>query len=445
METQKELEEQWIACKDELKLRMPAPLFRSLISPIRLDPDLTSKENNSIILRVSDDQMRNHIQKTYLSTIKEILSKKSFQGQVSILAKPSSSGGSKSSEVAPLLEVPEGFPGQKSTPGKDSKSEYFVEPYLEGFFHSLKTLSNSAGVVFIQGETGCGKTALIDELKRSWDAANISSSIFSMEEFLTGFSTSIQKKKVLEWRSRLRSSRVVVIDDFQFMKSSASRSQEEIRSMIDEFHHRDAILILLSDTPLSRLSLSSGLKSRLSAAESVVLNGPDLAARIKILQNEAELRGLKLPESLIQHLAENIFPDGRKLRSAIVRISQPDLSEQISEFQSRAIRECSDLFNQKSDISPEEVLDRVARYFRITPEGIAGPARDKKYSLGRHLVAYILTEFMGFKLSDAAKVIGRKDHATVIHARQKIEKLMNEDLYFRREVESIVHDLRWKT
>ncbi len=95
---------------------------------------------------------------------------------------------------------------------------------------------------------------------------------------------------------------------------------------------------------------------------------------------------------------------------------------------------CQDLFTKKETPSSFQILKKVTAFYNITPEAITSSSRAKKFSLDRHLVAYICIKNLKLTLKETAKIIGRKDHVSVIHACKKIEKLMKEDLFFRQQV-----------
>jgi chromosomal replication initiator protein len=96
-----------------------------------------------------------------------------------------------------------------------------------------------------------------------------------------------------------------------------------------------------------------------------------------------------------------------------------------------------DLYTPRPNVRPEEIVQTVAAAFRIDPAALTGPARDQKYALPRHLAAWLCVERLGLNLKETAAVIGRKDHASVIHARRKISELLGRDLFFQNQVREI--------
>ena len=102
---------------------------------------------------------------------------------------------------------------------------------------------------------------------------------------------------------------------------------------------------------------------------------------------------------------------------------------------------CRDICVSPNKASAQDVLSSVAEFFRISPSAIQGPSRDKKCALARHLTAYFCVTYLRMNLKETAFMVGRREHGSVIHARKKIENLIQNDLFFRQQVQKLCLEL----
>ncbi len=383
-----------------------------------------------MILEVPDRQMLTHIRSRYLNEIKEILSTTPCRGQVSLRTFSEQKSGENRGKNSNNSAVPVLQPVKEET--------YFLPESLENKISSIVNIDFPQTVLYISGVTGSGKTSLLQHLNSEWTKNGISSRLISLEVFLTEFSLSLKSKDTLKWRDGLRASQTLIIDDFQFIKATAHKSQEELRNIIEDFQKKGHKLIIASDTEIDNIPLMPDLASRFLDSFMIRLNTPSLSMRRSIIGERANKIGVKMDESLIDYLARNIPGDARRLNSAVMRLSvngaENPSREQIDLY-------CGELFTGIRTLSPEKVITMVAEKLHVTVDAITGPARDKQISLARHLVAYICTEHLKRPQAETASLIGRKDHASVIHARNKIEGLIKSDLFTSQLVDSILSSL----
>ena len=262
----------------------------------------------------------------------------------------------------------------------------------------------------ITGPSGSGKTSIARAFARLQQQREIATRYMTAEEFLTEFSLACRKRENITWRQSLRANRVLIIDDFQFIKPQALRSQEELQYLVDEFQETGHLLILCSDRDANEQGLTPALLSRLQAGHRIQLVYPAHTERETILSEAAQELDL-----------------GRQMKSAEARgWSAPELDQL-----------CADLYTRRPEVAPARVREVVAEFFQLTPEAITGPVRDKQHSLARHLTAYLCTEHLQLNLKETAAVIGRREHGSVIHARKKIEEYLERDLFFRKQLQDL--------
>ena len=471
-------EQHWSRCKLELATRIPAPFFRTFIAPIESDSRVS--DDGQLRLFVPTDKLKKHIQSRYFALIEETLGALRFQGQVSLVTGVSPRAALQlASGPPPLLAPPNGQSsedaGNRTGPSAQSRALTTATPnsaarrgpskirhprdtswgsvaqfYPNAANEAAVALLLSGGrpeeVVVVTGPAGSGKSTLGMMAARTARERGGSARYLPLEVFLTEFSLACRERNVIDWRGELRSHSLLVIDDLQFMKKTAHKSQEELRHLIDDLERTGSRLILLSDAPLRRLPLAPDLQSRLYLAGNLPLLYPDETARLRILTDAVDLAlrlqslppGHKPPGArLLSFAAAGLSGDGRRLVSAarkLALLGDGDLDS--------ARRALADLFEETSrPKSPARVIALVAENMQVSAAAICGPARDKRYALARHLVAYLCTETLGMKLAETATVVGRREHGSVIHARRRIAALMERDLFFRDQVSNLADRL----
>ena len=443
----------WERVQPELRAKIPDPFFRTFIQPL-IASSGAQPEERELSLVVPDEKLLEHIKLRYIKIIEQSLRATDFRGEINLLPQKSLPVARSSADTETNRFTQEQTPGVDPAPAlmdpttdrpnaRPGPGGYLVSSPAHPLTEQLLGLNFRGGLALVKGRNGYGKTTLGRDLVARGLGSNQSARYVSLEGFLTEFSLACQQKTAIAWRGEIRRQRLLVIDDFQFLKKGAGHSQEELRNLIDEYEERGHKLILLSDRPFEGLPLSDTLRSRFLSAFQVELPPPDFSARLNILKNEITALGGAVRSEDLMYLARNIAGDGRKLKSAAQRLFYNSSAngaaglEERAEDPRRLESLCRDLFTVKIQIAPESVLTHVAEHFQTTPEAVAGPSRDKKHALARHLVACLCVDLCGLKFGATARLIGRKEHSCVVHARRKIAAMLEEDLFFRREVENL--------
>lgn len=450
----------WEAIKPGLRAQIPDPFFRTFIQPLVAVAGEPADTELSLI--VPDEKLLEHIKLRYIKIIEDSLRAADYRGSVNLLPQKSKLACGRTAPTAAADGLQAGTdPQGANAPGEgahvsptasaspacaaetvrttnqatEAPPEFFIAPHQpHPPLDQLRGLEYPGCLALVTGGNGYGKTTLGRDL-----AARPGARYLSLETFLTEFSLACREKTALAWRSDIRAHRLLVIDDFQFVKKGAGHSQEEIRNLIDEFESQGRKLVLCSDRPFSELPLSDTLRSRFFSGFRVDLPPPDFGTRLEILKRETGMLGHTPAHEDLIFLARNIAGDARKLRSAAQRLCYaPESGGGVAASNPARLEDiCRDLFTIRPEIAPEIILKTVAAHYRTTPEAVAGPSRDKKNALARHLVATLCIDLAGRKFNEAARLIGRKDHTCVVHARKKIAALVEADLFFRQEVEDL--------
>ena len=205
-------------------------------------------------------------------------------------------------------------------------------------------------------------------------------------------------------------------------------TQEEFFHTFNTLHGANKQIILSSDRPPKDMDiLEDRIRSRFEWGLLADIQSPDYETRIAILRKKQELDGYSVSDDVIEYIASNIKSNIRELEGALNKIIayanlekreiNIDLAEQV-------LRDIISP-NEKKVITPEFIIDTVADHFDITPSDIVGSKRSSKIVFPRQIAMYLCREMLDAPLTGIGKMMGDRDHTTVMHGIEKIEKEMS--------------------
>ena len=214
------------------------------------------------------------------------------------------------------------------------------------------------------------------------------------------------------------------MDDIQFIAGKDS-TQEEFFHTFNTLYEQKKQIVLTSDRPPEEMSrLEDRLKTRLQWGLLADIQPPDYETRVAIIQNKASSMGLRLPDDVITYVAENITSNVRQLEGTVNKImAYRDMTDfEINRTNvARAIRDMVKDTSNKVLPSPQLIISEVAAYYNINESVIRGSRRDKTTAEARQVSMYLIRKLTNLSLLDTAAEFG-KDHTTVMHSVDKIEK-----------------------
>lgn len=298
-----------------------------------------------------------------------------------------------------------------------------------------RTPGTAYNPLFLYGGVGVGKTHLMhavanDILKRKPNTKIV----YAMgEEFLNQIIEAIQKKTGLQLKQKYRSAELLLIDDVQFIAGKQT-AQEEFFHTFNAVHREGGQIILTSDRPPSEIAkLEDRLRSRFEGGLTVDVAAPDFELRVAIVNIKAQ--ALRLPiTSQVAQLIASAHTDTRALEGFLrkllneVAIKKIEITPEtvakmlkIDPVSNQTVFSGQESVLSKR-VTPLDILEAVSQYYDIKPMHLKGPKRDRPIARPRQLIMYLCYKELKVTLDDIGGLLGGRDHSTVLHGIETIEK-----------------------
>ncbi len=299
--------------------------------------------------------------------------------------------------------------------------------------------------LFIYGGVGLGKTHLLQAIANEVSSRKKRAKIkyLTSEEFVNLYVEGMQKKTLLDFRRRLRSQDVLIIDDVQFFKGKVG-SSEEFFHTFNSLHNAHKQIVLASDRNPQEISgLEQRLVSRFEWGLSAEILPPEVETRVAILKKKQETQTIKISDEILFFIADRIQSNIRNLESALTKLVM-----NISAFggemtKSRAEDLLRDKFENESSklISIELIQRRVAEYYDIRVADMTSKKRPKNIAEPRMIAMFLSRKHTNNSLPAIGDAFNR-NHATIIHAVSSIEKRMTANETFQHTVGQLARQLQ---
>jgi len=284
--------------------------------------------------------------------------------------------------------------------------------------------------LFIYGGVGLGKTHLMhaignEILKKSAKAKIL---YISSEEFTNQLITAIQKRTTPQFRQKYRHVDVLLVDDIHFIAGKES-TQEEFFHTFNSLYDAHKQIVMSSDRPPKEiLTLEDRLVSRFEWGLITDIQAPDLETRIAILKKKSERETIHLPDDLFFFLGENIRTNIRELEGALIRVVAYAklMNKDVSVALAREVLKGMIVEGEKR-VGVELIQKKVAGYFDIALQDMKVKKRTRAVAYPRQIAMYLSRDLTDLSLPEIGSSFGGRDHTTVLHACEKIERELKND------------------
>jgi len=284
---------------------------------------------------------------------------------------------------------------------------------------------------FIYGGVGLGKTHLMHAIGHRIMQIHPENKVLyiSSEKFTNDFINAIMSGHPESFRNRYRSIDVLLIDDIQFL-AKKEQTQEEFFHTFNALHEANKQIIISSDRPPKEIpTLENRLRSRFEWGLTTDIQPPDLETRIAILRKKALLENITMPNDVIVYISTRIDNNIRELEGAFNRVNAFSFLNRKQISIELAMESLKDLFpkDKTNQVTPQRIQDIVAAHFRIKVEDLVSKRRTRNVTVPRQLAMYLCRELTDWSLPRIGDFFGGRDHTTVIHAYEKVNRERQED------------------
>lgn len=299
--------------------------------------------------------------------------------------------------------------------------------------------------LFIYGGSGLGKTHLMQAIAHRIIERNPDKYIMylSSEKFTNEMISSVRENKNEEFRRKYRSVDVLLIDDIQFIANKTG-TQEEFFHTFEELYNAGKQIVISSDKPPREINqLEERLKSRFGWGLIVDISRPDFETRVAILQDKLLKEKGNATDDVINYIAENIDTNIRELEGALLKVLAISniRKKKISTMEDAVEALDSIVSHKKKVITIDYIKEVVCSKFKITIDEINGKSRKKEITVPRQIAMYLSRELTQNSLMNIADSFNR-DHTTILHGHDKIEKEMQSDEQLRLLLEDLEKEIR---
>ena len=297
--------------------------------------------------------------------------------------------------------------------------------------------------LFLYGGVGLGKTHLLHAIGHQGVKTGLAVLYVSSEQFTNEIINAIRYRSTEEFRAKYRSVDILLVDDIQFIAGKES-TEEEFFHTFNSLHEMSKQIVICSDRPPKAIvSLEERLRSRFEWGLIADIQPPDLETRMAILRVKAEGLHYPVPNEIIAYIAGRVQTNIRELEGCLNRLMAYQQLHRVELTMDVARAAMSSLGNDTRDsrLTSQQIAQAVAEYYRISLEAMCGKQRDKHIVVPRQIAMYLIRQETQASLLEIGQLFGGRDHSTVLHACEKIERQVNIDPSLRREVIAIREQL----
>lgn len=325
---------------------------------------------------------------------------------------------------------------------------YTFDSFVVGPFNELAHAASQAIVktpgsvynpLFVYGNTGHGKTHLIQAVGNQIKKENPNKKVFyvTSEKFALDYINSLQTNKVNAFKEKYRKYDVLIMDDIQFF-SKTEKTQEELFHLFNTLYESNRQIIFSSDKhPHYIPNLEERLKSRFGAGMIVDIPSPDHESRVAIITSKSKQLNFFISPEVTEYLAGAIEGNVRELEGALntivchTQLKGKDLG--ITEIKNLI----KDSAKPKKMVSVKEVIKTIADFYNIDEASIYEKTRRKEVVKPRQMIMYVLREDFDVSYPSIGEKLGGRDHTTVIHSCEKVKNDLKDNDSLAQELKQI--------
>ncbi len=424
------------------------------IKPVKLN-------NNKVVLYIADSYIKKVVEENYSDIFKkqfkEILG---FDVEIEFITDNETESVAitteeklKLSEPIPELQDDPYIVNKLQESENNSNYKYTFDTFIVGENNKLacaacKSIANgdrSFNPLYIYSEPGLGKTHLLCAVKNEVKARHPEYNIVfvSAETFINEFVNSVKTNTTEVFKQKYRTADMLLVDDVQFF-SGKKESQNELFHTFNDLHTAGKQIILTSDRPPKEINdIEERLSSRFEWGLTADISSPEFETRLAIIKRKAELLNMRIPNNVMEYMADKIKNNIRQIEGAIIKMNAMSMLTESTPTMMMAQNIVRDVMTEQQPVpvTVEKVITEVSHIFNVTPEEIRSQNRNSQVSTARQVAIYVISKVTGLSYTSIGKEFGGRDHSTIVYATNKVKTVMQKDSAYRATVEDLIKNI----
>ncbi|MBQ4163245.1 MAG: chromosomal replication initiator protein DnaA [Parabacteroides sp.] len=449
----------WKGCLDVIKDNVSEAVFDTWFKPIVP----LSYKDNEFTIQVPTQFFYERLEGTFADLLNRVLKRVVGNGNVKLFYSVGVAGKSNKDVILPAgneavypkteqnADIPNLF-ASKARQDWDSHliAKYNFDNYFEGVSNravrsSSETIAKEPGKtlfnpMFVYGASGVGKTHLchaignrIQEIHPEKRVLYVSAHLFTIQ-----YTEAVRKNTLNDFMYFYQGVDVLILDDIQELIGK-DKTQNTFFHIFNHLHLLGKQLILTSDkAPVDLQGMEERLVTRLKWGVTLEMERPDLDLRKKILKNKISHDGVEIPEDVFDFIASNVTENVRDVEGIVASLlahstafNRPIDLPLAKQVISRVIK------IEKKQVSVESIMDIVCKYYNLEQSVIQTNSRKREIVQARQITMFLAKNYTESSLSHIGKIVGKRDHATVLHACKTVKDQIETNKSFRSSVEEI--------
>lgn len=302
--------------------------------------------------------------------------------------------------------------------------------------------------MFIYGPSGCGKTHLINaiglRIKQLYPQKRVL--YISARLFQVQYTNSVLNNTTNDFINFYQTIDVLIVDDIQEWMT-ATKTQDTFFHIFNHLFKNGKRIILASDRPPVELKgMNERLLTRFACGLIAELEKPNVQLCVDILNSKIKRDGLNIPDDVVQFIAQTANGSVRDLQGVINSllaysvVYNSNIDMRLAE---RVIKRSVKIDDEP--LTLDEIIDKVCSHFNVTVNAVNSRSRKQEIVLARQVSMYLAQKHTKMPASRIGKLVGGRDHSTVLHSCSQIEKRLQVDKGFTAELSTIENSFKLKS
>ncbi len=300
---------------------------------------------------------------------------------------------------------------------------------------------------FVYGPSGCGKTHLINaigvrakQLYPQKRVLYVSARLFEVQ-----YTNAMLQNKINDFIMFYQTIDLLIVDDVQEWENKKA-TQNTFFHIFNHLYRNGKHIILASDRPPVELNgMNERLITRFSGGVTAELERPNTELCVDILKGMIRHEGLSIPDNIVEYIAATANGSVRDLQGVVLSLLAHSVAyncEIDMQLAERVLKRTVKV--KESPLTFDDIVESVCHHYKVTPQAVNGRSRKKDYVMARQVSIYLAQKYTKMPASRIGKLMGGRDHSTIIYSYNQVEQRLKVDAKFSNELTSIENSFKTK-